>query len=273
MPSWIFRPWGNLGRAAAVLLLAAGAGIIVTPVVATEPGPLAGAERAYDAGRYDQVAALTRGDHDPAALALNARALLTKAMLMDGAVPEVGTLAGAAQALADTARHADPDLVESYLEGAIARGLLADRLPLQPAIRNVREARSLIDTALRLAPDDPRALSTDGGWHLMLTGRLGTIAADLLFSASRAHGLEAFQRAFAILGNDPNLLYHFAKVRMLQSDAEALPESRAALRKLGQLHPSDALGRALQRRGPELLAAIDARQARSQGEFGASGRP
>ncbi len=218
------------------------ASVTVMPAFADEAGPLVRAEQAYEGGRYAQVAALTQGGVKPAALVLNARALLTKAMLMDTDLPEVGALASAALEIADHARQAAPDRVEPYLQGAIARGLLADRLPLQPAIRKVWEARSLIDTALHLAPNDPRALSTDGGWHLTLTGRLETIAANLVFSASRAHGLAAFQRAFAILGDDPNLLYRFAKVRMLQGDAQALPEARAALRKLRCLHPLDALG-------------------------------
>lgn len=273
MSGWFCLSLKTAGAARCIGLLALLGSAATLPAAAGESGPLAQAEHAYEAGRYDQVAALTHDAVDPAALALKARALLTKAMLMDAASPQVGTLARSALDLADSARRTAPELVEPYLEGAIARGLLADRLPLQPAIRMVWEARTLIDAALRIAPNDPRALSTDGGWHLMLTGRLGLIPANLLFSASRSHGLAAFQKAFRVLGDDPNLLYHFAKVRLLQSDAEALPEARAALHRLRQAHPSDALGQAVQKLAPELRTAIAARQARLDEDFASSGSP
>jgi hypothetical protein len=265
LPGLNSRPWGYLGPAIAGLALAVWACAMVHPAVASDPGRQVQAEHAYATGHYDQVAAPALGADDPAAVILNARAVLTKAMLMDSGLPEVAVLARKGRDLADNARHAAPDLVEPYLLGAIARGLLADHQPLQPAIANVREARVLIDTALRFAPNDPRALSTDAGWHLTLTGRLGTIAANLMFAASRSHGLEVFQRVFALLGDDPNTLYHYAKVRMLQSDADALPQARQALDRLAVLHPADALGQAVQRLAPQLLAAIAAREGRAAG--------
>jgi hypothetical protein len=49
-------------------------------------------------------------------------------------------------------------------------------------------------------------------------------------------------------------------VRMLQGDGLALPEARAALRKLQILAPRDALGRTLLSMTSALLSAIDAEE-------------
>jgi len=234
------------------------------PASAAGDAGIAEASLAYAAGDYDVAAVLTHGNPHPVAQVLYARALLTKAMLLNGADtadPAVDVLARDARRSADAARQADPGLVEAYVLGAISRGLIADRSLVPIAVRKVWEARSLIDAALDLSPRDPRVLATDAGWHLTLTGRLGSAIAGLLFSASRDHGLAAFARVFALVGDDPSMLYHFAKVRILQSDPPALGEARAALHTLLRIQPVDALGQAVQLLGAPLLAAVEAKAA------------
>jgi tetratricopeptide (TPR) repeat protein len=219
------------------------------------------AEQAYAVGNYEQAASLARGQTSSNAALLTARALLTKAMLLDVEDPEVLALATTAKNYADLARSLSPDLVEAHLDAAIARGLKAHHLAHGEAIANVEEARLAIDHALRLAPDDPWVQATEGGWHLTLTGRLGALAANVMFGASRSEGLAAFDRAFAGAPDDAKLLYNFAKVRMLQGDGLAAEEARAAVRKLLRLSPADTLGRSFRVMGPKLLAAIDAEEA------------
>ena len=236
------------------------ASLLLGPAHAEQVGRLAPAERAYMAGDYDQAASLAHGQTSPAAAVLTARALLTKALLLDVKDPEVFALANAALVYADAARAVVPGLVEAHLDAAIARGLQADHLPVDEAITKVEEARAAIDQALMLAPNDPWVQATEGGWHLTLTGRLGKLAANLMFGASRSKGLAAFERAFVLAPDNAKLLYHYAKVRILQGDGQAPHEARAALRHLQQLAPQDALGQSLLKLMPSLMAEIDAQE-------------
>ena len=228
---------------------------------ADEGAPLARGEQAYAQGRYEAAAALASRHRSPATAVLAAKALLTKALLLNEDDPQTYALAMRALAFADAARARNPRLVEAHLDAAIAYGLQANHLSTVDAIDKVNEARAAIDTALALAPNDPTVLATDGAWHLMLTGRLGRIAADLLFSASREHGLEAFQRAFALSPNDPKMLYHYAKVRMMQGDADALTEARAALNRLINMPADNVLVASLQALAPQLRVQIDGQEA------------
>jgi hypothetical protein len=138
------------------------ASLLLGPAHAEQVGRLAPAERAYMAGDYDQAASLAHGQTSPAAAVLTARALLTKALLLDVKDPEVFALANAALVYADAARAVVPGLVEAHLDAAIARGLQADHLPVDEAITKVEEARAAIDQALMLAPNDPWVQATEG---------------------------------------------------------------------------------------------------------------
>jgi tetratricopeptide (TPR) repeat protein len=255
-----FQRWGRrISRIGLWGILALGAGWTGGANAGSEV-PLVNAERAYTRGDYEQAASLARGQTSPEAAVLTARALLTKAMLLPENDPEVLSLATTALSFADAARAERPTLVEAHLDAAIARGLQAEFLSYKAAVVRVEEARSAIDRALELAPNDPWVQATNGGWHLTLTAKLGPLAANILFNARRDVGLDAFNRAFELEPSNPKLLYHFAKVRMLQGDGLALPEARAALRKLQILAPRDALGRTLLSMTSALLSAIDAEE-------------
>lgn len=207
--------------------------------------PLQQAERAFSSGRYDQVAALTFGQRSAKADALVAKALLAKAMLLEPEAKETLVLANAALGYARRALAKDEKLVEAHLHTAIALGLQAHHLGTSEAMDNVETAKAAIDTALALAPSDPWVQATLGGWHLTLTGKVGTLPANLMFGASRSDGLAAFDRALAADPANPKLLYHYAKVRLMQGDQNAIAETFGALDRLEQLAPKDALSRSL----------------------------
>ena len=256
----VFLVWTGL------VLVAAAVGRL-DPAIAASNKSLTNVEQAYSQGEYDQAASLARSQTTPEAAVFTARALLTKAVLLPETNPEVLSLATIALGYADAARAANPSLVEAHLDAAIARGLQAEFLPTQAAIAKVEEARAAIDTALDLAPNDPWVLATYGGWHLTLTGRLGPLVANILFNARRDVGLTAFKRAFELSPDEPKLLFHYAKVRLLQGDGSAVPDARAALLKLQFMAPKDALGRTLLAMTPNLLAQIDATALLRSNEF------
>lgn len=238
----------------------------------TEQRALISAEQAFLAGSYDQAALLVRGQTDAEAALLTARTLLTKALLLEMGDPEVFALASNALHFAELARVKAPDRIETHLNIAIALGLQADHLPMQQAIQNVEAGRAAIDTARALAPNNPWVLATDAGWHLVLTGRLGPVVANVLFSASRARGLELFRKARALAPDNAKILYHFAKVRILQGDGGAAAETRAAVHRLQGLEPADALDKALQTMASALLVQADAVDGASA-KFGYDERP
>ena len=203
----------------------------------------------------DYVAAADRAEEIGGAenLALAARALNAAAYLDEDDKRAKRTAKRAAK-LADEAVERNPDLVEAYLQGAIA---MAQRGSRMSAFRAFLAglgpgARERLDKALALEPENPWALSTSAGWHLGVAARAG----DGRFGADAATGFAQFQAARALDPENLSICYEMA-LRVLafgepawRADAlEALEGARAA-------PVSNVFDAALKARADKFAAAI-----------------
>lgn len=93
----------------------------------------------------------------------------------------------------------DPAVLEAHLQIAIGLGMLARGANPVDVLKEdfATEARSHIEAAEKLAPDDPWLLAVDGGWHLEVVTGAGGVAASMLYGASTGQGMKSIERARA----------------------------------------------------------------------------
>ena len=208
---------------------------------------------AYNDGRYEaaaDIAAITGGAEN---FALAARALNAAAYLEpddDRAI----MLAKRAADLADAAVEADPDNVEGHLQGAIALAQRGARISGMRAffLGLAGRARDRLDRALKLAPENPWALSTSAGWHLGVAARAG----DGRFGSDAAKGYEQF---LAARWRDPmniSIAYEMALRVLAFGEAAWREEALRALETARTAPAANAFDMALKARADAFAAAI-----------------
>jgi tetratricopeptide (TPR) repeat protein len=170
---------------------------------------VAAAQFAYAAGAYDEAARQGEEVGDSPSFALAARALLAESILSVRAVPEE-VLTRAVQD-AQRALDLDSKSIDARLDLALALGMQGQRVSLGEAWRRgyAQRGRHLIEEAIALSPNEPRALCLLGGWHLEVLRRAGGAGA-LFLGARFDRGVAAFEKARAAAPNDPLIALHYA---------------------------------------------------------------
>ena len=213
-----------------------------------EPTP----EDYFVKGGYEAAIEAGEAQGDAAGYALAARAALAEATLRDR--PCLECLHHAR----DLARHAimeDADYAEGHIEFAAALGYEARLIGSFRARfgRFAEQAKDAIDTALRLTPDDPWALSAAGGWNIEVVRTGGSLLGRLLYGATFEKGVDLYRRALAAdPGNQVISLQYALALTSYDFEGKRL-EIMAVLDATAREDPRDAYSGVMKARAAELL--------------------
>lgn len=235
-----------LGAVSALLTTAAYAQVVA----------LDDAARLYARGDYAQAADIARGLGDARADALAARALLAEARKAPR--DERSALVEAALAAARSAINRDEAQIEGHLQLAVALGFkgraMGNLAAHQQGLGSI--ARTTIDAALALEPDNAWARALLGTWHLEILNGAGPLLAAALYGADRAVGVAELRSAVAT-ANANVIVLHQCALQLLTHDAKAFaPEAERWLVIAARAPQPDAFERFTMRQADKLLRAL-----------------
>ena len=209
----------------------------------------------FNEGEFNAAADRAERIGDAENLALAARSLNAKAYL-DADDQQAKKTAKRAAKLADKASEIDPELVEAYLQGAIAMAQRGSRMSAFKAffLGLGPGARERLDRALALEPENPWALSTSAGWHLGVATRAG----DGRFGADARTGFEQFLAARERDPDNISICYEMALRVLAYGAPDWRADALAALSEASVATPQNAFDAALQARAERFTAAIAA---------------
>lgn len=231
-------------------------GLQTLPAFSDELQP---AREAFTSGDFLTAARLAHDGESAEAYGLAARAELAQG---DFVAPPSDRRALFANAEAD-ARHAvalAPDEAAGHLYLALALGFKG-RIEGNIAAHFAglaHDARSHIDRALELEPNNAWGHALDGGWNLEIV-RGGGLLGETLYGASFDKGVAAYRRALKLEPRNAAIAYQFA-LQLLGADQSAYRDE--AYRVLvPALKPKDenAVERLARRRAQRLKLALETR--------------
>lgn len=222
---------------------------------ASAAGEMDAAAAYYAAGDYLAAADAAQAAGSAEGHALAARALLAAATTgpRSGSAPLVSEAAQAAR----RAVAQDAGVVEGHLQLAVALGFKGRSMGNIAAHERglARAARTAIDAALALAPDDPWVLSVDGTWHLEIVGGAGPLLGAALYDADRSRGLAALRAAAAAPDASP-VVVHQCALQLMAHDPTAFgAEAARWLAAVTRREGADAFERHSIRQAGRLLRA------------------
>ena len=223
------------------------------------PDPLAAARAHYHAGHYDDAVAETKKVGTAAAHAFAAHALVAKAISQlpfDQRLPVLRI----ADAEADAAIAADGKLFDGHLQKVMVFSEMERfKGDLGGALKGAAgKSRAMIQQALDIEPNNPWALAALGGWNLEIARRAPIGMGKILFGASRAQGIDAFERALRADPNNSLIRYEFG-MSLLSLDPKQNRARAEELLNAARVIPSeDAFTRFVQKRADHLLALLAA---------------
>src|SRR6185503_13175423 len=206
----------------------------------------------FEKGDYSACADAASKQNDAAGFALAARAVLAEASLRAG--PCVDCLRRA-EGFARQAIAADPNNLEGHLQLAVAIGYQARLIgPLRARFQRFPEqAKNAIDTALRLAPDDPWALSAAGGFNIEVVHSGGRFLGNLFYDASFDNGVAYFQRAIGKAPDNAVIKLQYALALTSYSFDARHDEIVAVIESVARGPAPDAYGKAMKDRAAGML--------------------
>ena len=202
---------------------------------------------------------LARDEDNADAYALAARAELAQGDF-NAAPKDRRALFADAEADARRAVALAPDKADGHLYLALALGFIG-RLDGNIAVHFAglaHDARSHIDRALVLDPNNAWGHALDGGWNLEIV-RGGGIIGETLYGASFDKGVTAYRRALELEPDNAAIAYQFA-LQLLGANASSYrDEAYRAL--VHALKPKDenAVEKLARRRAQRLKLALDTR--------------
>jgi len=234
--------------------LAAAIGVFLLPAIACADDP---AIALFRAGSFAACASAARQQDSANAAALAARATLVVAAYQSDTRAEAESLIDQAMRDARLALARQPDHVEGLLQLAIATGY---RAKLHRAPGQAREARTLMERAMALDPDNAFAWAALGGWHGETVATLGGFLAGLTLGARKAEALRYYEGALMRDPASPSFptFYAFNLIRL--KDKAQRTRITALLQDAAGLEPRDGFERLLRQQAREVLAALLAGQ-------------
>ncbi|MEO0961295.1 MAG: hypothetical protein AAFY01_02620 [Pseudomonadota bacterium] len=213
------------------------------------------AHELYASGNYAEAARKALLTQTAAGDALAARALLANAQT--GSRSGRGKLVAEAQEAAAAAIARDPEYIEGHMQLAVALGYqgraLGDYIAHQQGLAT--QARTAIDSALSLDPDNAWARALSGTWHLEIVTGAGPLLASALYDASRSDGLADLRRAVNAPDVSIIVLYQCA-LQLLAHNADSFGrEAERILIAASNAKQQDAFERFTARRVDRLLRA------------------
>jgi hypothetical protein len=239
----------------------------------------AGAARAatpfdlYEQGKFDAAVAAGLAANDAAGLAVAARATLA-AETMRGA-----RCLDCIKRAEDYARRAivdDPKNADAHVFLAVALGREGRLESVFTVLRKSypTKAKQELDAAIAADPRHAQAWAALGGWNIEIVRKGGAGMAKMMYGATLAAGLAAFDKAFAVAPDNVGLLYQYALTLSGYDTGTYRAKIADALARSAKGTPRGAYEAFAQNRARELLAALQkndmgayaALVARDQGE-------
>ena len=217
------------------------------------------AARLYERGDYLEAASLAARVNTASGLALAARAYLAYAIYVANPSQRPTEVQRGA-ALASKALALDPGHVEAHLQLVIALYQQARAAsPISAYFQGyAEEARSHLDTALRLDPGNPWVHSALGGWHFEVVRLAGPMLAEDLYGASLTDGRTAFSKAITLNPGSIVMQYNFARALLLNDPDTNRTEAVYALETALAATPMNHLDKIMAARARAVLDAANA---------------
>ncbi len=252
---WSFRLLGL-----ALCLLSALLPIWRAPDALAETSDLLQAIRLYESGEFEAAAQLARGGHDSESLTLAARAQLAYLSYVDRQAASFTRLEACA-ALAKRAIALDPQNVEAHLQYVVALGFMGR------VAGNIRahlagyatDARTHLDTALKLDPQNGWARGMLGAWHMEIVRKGGGFLAGSVYGAKLDEGIALYRQALQLDPENPVLHYEFGLALAAQDMRRFGSEAEKQLREAITLPARNAFEGLAQQRAQQLLIALATR--------------
>ena len=163
----------------------------------------------YVGGRYQAAMDAGAAENTAAGFAVAARAALVVAMMHD--TPCLACLQ-LAEGFARKAIACDSKLPEGHIYLAIALGYEARILgPVTAQLKGFgQQAKSELDAALAINPNNAFALAALGGWNIEIVRNGGERMALWVYGASAKEGVRAFHGAFKLMPENVAIRYQYA---------------------------------------------------------------
>lgn len=163
----------------------------------------------YEQGKYDAAVAAGQAQNDAAGFDIAARAELAAEAMRDTRCPKC---IRRAQDDARKAIAADPKNPDGHVFLAVALGREGRLLSSFTVVRKgyPSEAKAELDAAIAADPGSAFAWSALGGWNIEIVHKGGATMAHMMYGASLADGLAAFDKAFALAPDNVGLRYQYA---------------------------------------------------------------
>lgn len=249
---WGFFTWLTL----AVAFLA----MWLTPVAAAGAVDLPQAIMLYESGEFEAAAQLAEGGNDSKSLTLAARSRLAYLSYANREAASFAAIESCA-ALAKRAITGDPKNVEAHLQYVVALGFMGR------VAGNIRahlagyatDARTHLDIALRLDPQNGWAHGMLGAWHMEIVRKGGGFLAGSVYGAKLDKGIALYRRALQLDPENPVLHYEFGLALAAQDIERFGVEAQAQLRQAIALPARNAFERLALQRARQLLVALATR--------------
>ena len=163
----------------------------------------------YEQGKYDAAVAAGRAQNDAAGFAIAARSeLAAEAMRATRCLDCIRR----AQDDARNAIAADSGNADGHVFLAVALGREGRLLSSFTVLRKgyPSQARAELDAAIAADPKSAFAWSALGGWNIEIVHKGGDRVARMMYGASLADGMSAFDKAFALAPDNIGLRYQYA---------------------------------------------------------------
>ncbi len=212
----------------------------------------------YDAGDFLASAAMAQSLGTSQGMSLSARSTLAHYAYVDraAATPEIFT---AANGLADQALKLDPRNVEAHLQAAVALGYRG-RMTSPPQAHfagYAKDARSHIQAALDLEPENPWAHAMLGAWNMEIVRKGGRFMARTMYGAKLDEGIRLYRRALELDPKNPVLQYEFGLALAAQESKKYAADATRQVQTALALPPKNAFERLAKARAQLLLNALN----------------
>jgi hypothetical protein len=163
----------------------------------------------YKAGQYEPAIAAGLAQNNAEGFTLAARATLAEAIVR---VPPCLDCLKRAEGYARRAIAADAKAVDArvYLAASLGYEARAEGLLSTDFVNAAQEAKSSLDAAFAIDPNDFWVLAALGGWNIEVVRNGGETLAQWIYKASVSAGLDDFAKAFRIAPANVVLRYQYA---------------------------------------------------------------
>ena len=206
--------------------------------------PLDQARTAYAQGRFVEAAELAEAMGTSESYALGAASLTAYGRFVITNDDDKVMIFERAIELANKAIESDPNNADAHLQLTRALGRYTRNIGRIRALNEniVERTREHLETALSIDEQSASLHHSMGRWHVGLTARMGSIAANLMFGGNKKDAAFHFNRALQLGPKDKEVYYGIAIGMLALSKRKYRETAQDLLQKAIELPIQDAYG-------------------------------